>query len=129
MKQLKVEINLDNVPRIHTDKHMINTIISNLVSNAVKYTPKGCSISVGYTENEKNIILSIKDSGIGMSAGEISMILNADSNIPELNLADKNTGGFGLLLSRNFVKRLGGELLIESKPNEGTEVFVSIPKK
>ena len=128
IKELKVDIKLKGASLLHTDKHMIEAIIRNILSNAVKYTSKGSCIYISFFENDNNISVSIKDSGIGMSEEEIKIIHEAEGNIPELNMADKNIAGFGLLLTKNFVKRLGGLLLLESEMNSGTKVTFTIPK-
>jgi signal transduction histidine kinase len=128
IKELKVDIKLKGVSLLHTDKHMIEVIIRNILSNAVKYTSKGSCIYISFNENDNNVSVIIKDSGIGMSEEEIKIIYKAEGNIPELNMADKNIAGFGLLLTKNFVKRLGGMLLLESEMNTGTKVTFTIPK-
>jgi signal transduction histidine kinase len=128
IKELNIEIRLEDVPLLHTDKHLLETIIRNIFSNAVKYTSKGGCICISFKEEEQDIIVRIQDSGIGMSESEINLVFESDGNIPELNMADKNINGFGLLLTRNFVNRLGGHLFIASKINQGSEVAFSIPK-
>ncbi len=127
-KEISVAAELEGVPQIHADRHMLDAIIRNILSNAVKYTSKGSSIYVNYKEDDKDLTIYIRDSGIGMSAEEISTIYEADGNTPELNMVNKNVNGFGLLLTKNFIKRLGGNLTIESQPNKGTEVAFCIPK-
>jgi signal transduction histidine kinase len=128
-KEIVMDVKLQDIPKIHTDRHMLDTIIRNILSNAVKYSSKWSEISIYYKESEHELTLFIKDSGIGMSEDDINTIYGAGDNIPELNMVNKNVNGFGLLLTRNFIKRLGGNLIIRSQQNKGTEVEFSIPRK
>jgi len=128
IKDLKVDIQFEVASDLFTDKHLLMSILRNIISNSVNYTSKGGSISLCNKEVEDTVIISIKDTGLGMSEELINSIFKADDTIPELTMASNNTKGFGLLLTKNFINRLGGHLFIKSAINKGTEVAFSIPK-
>jgi signal transduction histidine kinase len=128
IKNLKIDLQLENCPMLSTDKHMFNIIVRNVISNAVKFNKNFGLITVICEENDFGVILKIKDTGIGMLPAEIKAIMKANRDIPELEFKRKNSCGLGLVLTRNFIERLSGKVEIESTPDVGTAVIISLPK-
>jgi signal transduction histidine kinase len=128
IKGLKVNLNIENDPEINTDRKMYNIVVRNIISNAVKCNVKGGLLDFSLTQDDFFTVLKIRDSGIGMSAAEVKSILKANNTIPELDFKKKNSIGLGLILTRNYIDRLGGKLNIESIPDEGTTVSIGLPK-
>jgi signal transduction histidine kinase len=128
IKGLKVSLEIESEKEFISDKNMFNIILRNILSNSIKYNLKGGSLNISLSDTDDFWLIKIKDTGIGMSSAEVKTILKANSSIPELDFKKKNTLGLGLVLTRNFIERLGGKLNIESKPEEGTTVTVGIPK-
>ena len=130
IKTKEIELTCD-IPadlRVIADTNMLQTVIRNFVSNAVKFTPKGGKISLtAKAVDTKSIEITIKDSGIGMSPA----ILN---NLFELNVKTNRKGtegepstGLGLLLCKEFIEKLGGKMRVESKEGKGSIFHFSLP--
>lgn len=125
LKDLQIEMNLDSSKELFSDRHMFSTIMRNLLSNAIKFNKNGGSINISSTEDEKNIILSIEDSGIGMSPAEMKH-LQRNSFCAETG-SNKNSCGLGFVLSRKYIESLGGKLELKSEIEKGSTVFIIIP--
>ena len=114
VKGLKCLSKINSKSSILINNDSIREAVSHLVDNAVKFTSKGF-ISVCLTESADKVIISVKDSGIGMKPNEI-------------NFKEHGGIGLGLLLVSSIVKAHKGELVINSKQGVGTEVIIKLPK-
>lgn len=122
--QLILDINC-NKDEINIDRNLLRHIIINLLSNAVKYSPNGGKIELTAECSEGQLIISIRDQGLGISEDEIKYIFDPFFR------ANNSVGIQGTGLGLNIVKRaleiLKGEISVESKENVGTTFFVNIP--
>ncbi|MBI9062063.1 MAG: hypothetical protein JEZ14_08730 [Marinilabiliaceae bacterium] len=120
-----------NVPdklQLTVDENMLNTIVRNLVSNAIKFSPEKSTISISATEQAEEVILRIADEGIGFSAKESeSLFTHKEAYFLEKGNSAKGTG-LGLILCKEFVERHGGRIWTESDMKKGAKVCFSIPK-
>ena len=107
---------------IHVQAHrdMLAAVLRNLVSNAVKFTPPGGTISITASRHEDVVEIEITDTGVGMPPDQISSLFKLDKRISTIGTAGEPGSGFGLLLCRDLVERLGGELMISSAVDHGT---------
>ncbi len=120
----------NNIPvdiNIYADKNIFDTIVRNLISNSLKFTNKGGSITFEARSTEKRIILVIKDTGIGMEKDKIKKILQLSTNTSSLGTQKEQGTGLGLTLVQDFVLLLGGEFSIKSDSGEGSEFIISLP--
>ena len=112
---------------IKTDPYRLRQVLSNLISNAIKFTEKG-SINFGYRiKDEKTIELYVKDTGVGISRDELKIIFERfkrTSFSEEKNIVGT---GLGLAISKNLVELLGGDMWVDSNPGKGTTFFFTIP--
>jgi signal transduction histidine kinase len=113
---------------ILADKNMINTILRNLLSNAVKYTHKSGKVIVNDTITTDEIIVSIKDTGIGIPRDIIEKIFKIETRNSNPGTENEQGTGLGLKLSKEFVEKLGGRIWVESVENKGSEFRFSIPR-
>lgn len=98
------------------DRNMLQTVIRNLVSNAVKFTPKGGKISISAkVAEDKSVEISIKDTGIGMSLAMVDNLFRLDVNTNRTGTEGEPSTGLGLLLCKEFVEKHGGEIRVESE--------------
>jgi two-component system, sensor histidine kinase and response regulator len=128
----KKEINIaKNVPdeiSLIADVNMLNTVIRNIVSNSIKFTEvKGC-INIGAKNFDNYVEIFIEDTGIGISAENISKLFNIDSNISTLGTSNEKGTGIGLILCKEFVEKHNGKIWVESEINKGTKFTFVIPK-
>ncbi len=108
------------------DKRMIQRMLSNLLDNAIKYTPSGGSVNVSVAENEARVVVSIKDTGMGMSPTDLPHIFERFYRCDE---SRSQTGiGLGLSLARAIARGHGGDITATSSPNQGSTFTVTLPK-
>ena len=109
------------------DVNMIMTIIRNLVSNALKFTPEGGTILIKTEKEDDKIAITVKDSGVGMTQEQINKLFRIDVNTSTIGTNNERGTGLGLILVQEFVKLNGGTIKVKSEPNIGSEFIVSIP--
>jgi signal transduction histidine kinase len=128
-KQIKVKIDIDENIEINADEQMMNSIIPNLLTNAVKFSfPEGTvSISAVQMSGLKMVKFEIKDEGVGMSAEEISRLFKLDSVYTKIGTANEVGTGFGLILIKEFIEKHGGEINVKSELKIGTTFSFTIP--
>lgn len=100
--------------------------ISNMIDNAVKYTPSGGTVSVSVKEYEMFVRINISDTGIGISEGETAKIFKRFYRSPEVH--DESGVGIGLYLAREIISRDGGYIKVTSEKGKGSIFSVFLPK-
>ncbi len=125
-KLIKINYKTNNL-EVKCDKESTKTIIRNIISNAIKFTnPKG-SISITSEKTDKEVIVQIKDNGIGISENNIQKIFKIEENITTKGTENEQGTGLGLLLCKELVEKQGGKIWLTSEINEGTSVHFTIP--
>jgi signal transduction histidine kinase/response regulator of citrate/malate metabolism len=126
-KEISITAEIIDDIQVIADKNMINTIVRNLISNAIKFTQRGGKVMISCRLKGKEVQVSVKDNGIGISKENIGKLFRIDSKFSRPG-TDKETGtGLGLKLSREFVEKLGGRIWVESAENAGSEFIFTIP--
>jgi signal transduction histidine kinase len=110
-----------------SDKNMINTILRNLLGNAVKYTPRGGAISVITKSGPLEVLITVRDSGIGIQQEKIPNLFRIDSKHSDPGTDNEQGTGIGLKLCKEFAEKLGGRIWVESTVNKGSEFKFAIP--
>ncbi|RLD52601.1 MAG: hypothetical protein DRI94_02585 [Bacteroidetes bacterium] len=131
-KNINLTDNTDKEYFISADEHMVNTIIRNLVSNAVKYTKETGNIILDTKEttgkNGKQFVkFSVEDDGIGISEENISKIFNSKEFFSTYGTNKEKGTGIGIILIKDFIEKHKGYLEIESESNKGTKISVFFP--
>jgi len=115
--------------QLTVDKNMLNTIVRNLVSNAIKFSPEKSTVAISATEQAEEVILCIADEGIGFSAKESeNLFTHKEAYFLENGNSAKGTG-LGLILCKEFVERHGGRIWTVSDQKKGAKVCFSLPKE
>ncbi|WP_299671710.1 response regulator [uncultured Polaribacter sp.] len=115
-----------NIFFVNIDKLFLERAINNIIINAIKYTPKKGSIFIALYQEKKSVILSVKDSGIGIPKDDINLISNRFYQVN--NSINKAGGsGIGLAFSKEIIQFHDGLLRIESKLNEGSVFSIKLP--
>jgi two-component system cell cycle sensor histidine kinase PleC len=128
-KQLTLEWGCDSAPRVKSDGRILQQILINLVTNAIKFTPGGGKIRVRAQQGRLGeVALSVRDTGAGMTAADIAVALTPFGQVASRMVANAEGTGLGLPLCQRFAEALGGTLAIESAPGAGTTVTVTLPK-
>ncbi len=109
------------------DRDMITTVIRNLVTNSIKFTPSGGSISINAIKRDHQLIVSIVDSGVGMNEAKIKSLFNFGESKSTQGTEGEQGTGIGLLLCFEFVQRNSGEIKIKSEVGKGTSFSFNLP--
>ncbi|MBT4046149.1 MAG: PAS domain S-box protein [Rhodospirillaceae bacterium] len=125
--QLTAEMQSD-LPRLRADARMIKQILLNLLSNAVKFTPAGGQVTVTATQDDKGLFwLTVSDTGIGIKKDDMAKAMSTFGQVDSaLNRKHQGTG-LGLPLVSSLAELHGGGLMIDSRPEGGTEARVWLP--
>lgn len=124
-KKVELKVSIPGEIRVYADPYMLKTVLRNLVSNAIKFTPGGGTIEVSATSSDEGVVrISVKDNGIGMSMGILENLFRIDKNVSRLGTDNEPSTGLGLILCKEFVERNGGQIWAESEPGEGSTFFI-----
>lgn len=127
-KKIKLDfVKIDKTLEISAQKRVIKQALVNLIDNAVTYTKENGSIKIEVKKDDKNIILSIQDSGIGIPESEKNQIFGQFFRARN-SVEMKNVGtGLGLFIAKTIIDGHDGKIWFESEQNKGTTFFVSLP--
>ena len=109
------------------DPDHFREVVSNLIENAIKYTPSG-EVVVNITGDDKQISVSVKDSGIGIPAEDIPHLFQKFYRVDNSDTREIGGTGLGLYLSRRLAETMSGNLRVESKYKEGSTFYLEIPR-
>ena len=124
-KEIKVNIDIPEDLVVFADRNMLDVIIRNLVSNALKFTPVGGIITISAKKYSNNsILISVKDLGIGMNKKMIDNLFRLDVNTSRRGTEGELSTGMGLILCKDFVEKHGGVLSVESEEGKGSTFLV-----
>ena len=118
----------DDALAVVADPDKLDSVISNLVQNAIKYCPLGGDITVSARAEGDDVLLSVKDTGVGMSADELERAFDKFERVASSRNVARGTG-VGLHLARRLAEAHGGELWAESAPGKGSTFYVRLPKE
>ncbi len=124
-KEITCETNLSNCT-ISADRDKISQAIINIMSNAIKYTPRGKKIRVYCDETPERAIISIRDTGIGIAEEHLPYIFDRFYRVDESRARSSGGSGVGLTIAKTIVKRHGGDIKVLSVLNEGTEFVIEL---
>ena len=129
-KSIFFESNFEKNVLIHADERMVSAIVRNLISNAIKFTPKGGLISVSTKEilvnNKKLIETVIKDTGIGIEEESIRKLFKIEHNYNSKGTNNETGTGLGLILCKEFINLNNGSIRVESIPKVGTSIIFDL---
>lgn len=110
------------------DSHMIDAIIRNLISNALKFTEARGSITLSARQNDQRVEMAVADTGIGMDAETVAKLFRLDVRYNQLGTAGEKGTGLGLNVCKEFAEKNGGSIAVESVVGAGTTFRVTLPK-
>jgi two-component system, sensor histidine kinase and response regulator len=128
-KGVKLVYHEHDIIQVFADENMVNTILRNLLNNAIKYTGTGGKIEVFTVDSGNEAIISVKDTGVGIPKDKIDklFIYGQAASTPGTNL--EMGSGFGLIISNDFVRLNNGKLVVNSEIDKGTTFSFSLPKE
>jgi len=110
------------------DKFMVETVIRNLTSNALKFTPEGGTVKINSKPVDNFIQISVEDTGIGLSESDKQKLFRIDVKNSEIGRSKEKGTGLGLILCKEFVEKHGGKIWVESELEKGSQFIFTIPK-
>jgi len=127
-KEVSLKKKLTAKDSVFVDKNMVNTIIRNLISNAIKFTEKDGTITASSYNKDDDVVIEISDNGVGMSKEDLENLFSIDRTKSRKGTANETGSGLGLLLCKEFVEKCGGEITVKSELNKGSSFSVSFPR-
>ncbi|MFA9388895.1 MAG: response regulator [Prolixibacteraceae bacterium] len=128
-KVITFQIDIEDRIIAWADNQMIKTVLRNLVSNAIKFTPNNGTISIQSIREDDKIITKISDTGVGIPPEHVEQLFKARGKIKTYGTNNEPGSGLGLILCHDFVEKNGGELTVSSVLNEGSTFSFSLPCK
>ncbi len=129
-KKIEISYCVPDDLEVYADKSMMSSIIRNLASNAVKFTPKNGKVFLSAQVNgDQNIEISVKDTGIGMKKSILDKLFNIDRNNNRRGTEGESSSGLGLIICKELVEKHGGKIRVESKVGKGSTFYLTLPKK
>ncbi|MBT0666161.1 hypothetical protein KI809_17760 [Geobacter pelophilus] len=113
---------------VSTDPIKLRQIVTNLTSNAAKFTDQG-SIAIGMLIHEDQLVIEVRDTGIGIKEEDINLIFSAFAQVEDASTKTHEGTGLGLTISKNLAKLLGGSISVSSTYNKGSVFSLSLPLK
>jgi len=127
-KSISIEYKIKPDTIVFCDKEMTKTVLRNLISNAIKFTPKNGKIKILAVPSKLHYTIQVEDTGIGISVNNIDLIFKLDKNITSPGTENEKGSGLGLLLCKEMVEKQGGEIWVSSEPNKGTSMYFTLKK-
>jgi signal transduction histidine kinase len=112
---------------VYSDKNMVSTVLRNLLTNAVKFTSKGGVVKVSSEAEKDKLKIAVSDTGMGISEENINRLFRLDTFYRTLGSDNEKGSGMGLILCKEFINILKGEIWVESELNKGSRFIFTLP--
>ncbi|MEI6576171.1 MAG: HAMP domain-containing sensor histidine kinase [Bacteroidota bacterium] len=126
-KEITVNFDKETEFNIYADVDMINTVLRNLISNAVKYANNKGLINIYAKKDSTYITITVSDNGVGIKAERMKQLFEISQIQTTAGTANERGTGFGLLICKEFVEQNGGEIWVESEVGKGSDFIFTIP--
>lgn len=126
-KNILVECQIHGKTLVQADKNMIQTVVRNLVSNAIKFTNPDGKVIISLRQNGKFIEVSVEDTGVGIRKENLDKIFKSGAVVSTKGTANEEGTGLGLILCAEMIKMHGGKIWAESKLGKGSKFIFQIP--
>jgi len=128
-KGVRLVNNIPHGTNLLGDLNMVNSIINNLVTNAIKFTNAGGSVIVQAQELDGFVELAVVDDGVGMGENVLEKIFKLNKHFTNNGTENEIGSGLGLVITKDLIARHGGKIRVESKKGTGTSFFFTLPKE
>ena len=126
-KKIKIKVDVLDDILVYADKFSLKTVVSNLLNNAIKFTPAHGIIKIGAIQEKNHIEISISDNGVGIKKEMIPRLFKIEENVSTRGTDDEEGTGLGLLLCKEFIEKHEGQIWVESEVGKGSKFAFTIP--
>ncbi len=126
-KKVKLNSEISCTINLFADRYMIETVVRNLISNAIKYTNPGGIVSLNAAVNGVFAEITVLDTGVGIAKENQNKLFKIDTQYRRDGTANEKGTGLGLILCKEFIEKNNGTIKIESKENEGSKFSFTVP--
>ncbi len=127
-KNIIVTIDMDKQSSIYADKKILRIVFTNLLTNAIKFTPPLGEVIISAQKKIKYIEIKFKDSGVGINESDISKLFDIKNNYTTAGTDDEKGTGLGLIICKEFIELHKGKIDLESKVGKGTTFTIILPQ-
>ncbi|HET6761087.1 MAG TPA: ATP-binding protein, partial [Gemmatimonadaceae bacterium] len=118
----------DKSVKVYADRDRCQQIVLNLLSNALKFTPDGGRIAVGWRVVGEQVLIDVADTGIGVATDQLQRIFDPFVQVQSGNTRTSEGIGLGLAISRDMARQMGGEVSVKSELGKGSTFTLSLPR-
>jgi two-component system CheB/CheR fusion protein len=128
-KNIAITTKIDKLPKITLDKDAITQVLTNLIDNAIKFTPEKGKIKIEVKKQKNDILVKVKDTGIGISEENLKRIFNPFFQVDSSYTRKYKGTGLGLTICKAIIKQHGGKIWTKSKLKRGSTFYFTLPLK
>ena len=126
-KTITVNNSVSGTFQVYADENMINSVLLNLITNAVKFTQRNGTITINAKKSSEEMVeISVSDTGIGMQNSEVGKLFKLSKRIHSEGTEGEESTGLGLLLCKEFVEKNGGKIWAESEEGNGSTFYFTL---
>ncbi|MFA7420095.1 MAG: PAS domain S-box protein [Melioribacteraceae bacterium] len=126
-KGIQIKYDIQRNINVFADEDMLNTVIRNLITNAIKFTGKGGTITIQVEEQSKYAEIRVIDTGVGMDDKALSNLFRLDISHTSFGTNSEAGTGLGLILCKEFIEKQGGKIRVESEVGKGSRFIFNLP--
>jgi len=127
-KDVRLEFSHEpNLPRVEIDGAKLEQVLNNLIGNAVKFSPRGGTVTIHAGRNGTGVLVSVQDQGPGIPAAELGKLFQPFARLSTSTATEEKSTGLGLVICRKVVEGHGGRIWAESEPGKGATFYFTIP--
>ncbi|KYG72835.1 PAS domain-containing sensor histidine kinase [Roseivirga echinicomitans] len=126
-KDITLNYTLTDDIELYTDENILRTVLRNLISNAIKFTHLGGNVNISANIKNHQVEVAVADSGVGMNQETLNKLFNLSTNATLPGTAREKGSGLGLVLCKEFVKKLNGDIWAESEVGKGSTFIFNLP--
>ncbi|MBK7104807.1 MAG: PAS domain-containing sensor histidine kinase [Ignavibacteriae bacterium] len=128
-KNIVIVNNITNSCKAYADSDMIRTVLRNLITNAIKFTPQDGKVSIDSLDKNNFFKITVSDSGCGLDKEHLNNLFRIDMNHKSTGTCNEEGTGLGLIICKEFIERNGGRISVKSKLGKGSMFSFTVPKQ
>lgn len=127
-KEISISSSVAENMKVRADRNMMETVLRNLTSNAIKFTEPGGTIFISAIESENSVQISVADTGIGISSEDVEKLFRIDVDHKKIGNSREKGTGLGLILCKEFIEKHNGTIWVNSEPGRGSSFIFTLPQ-